>query len=146
MLNHPSFQSRPTRGQLAKGGVWEEAWRFHCANVPGLASVREYLAGGSEVAFEAFFGQSFLGLRFTGEPNSVENFARVCLDALRLANSGEDFFARLSNSMSLCRWAEQISFAEIGAINAWRTVGAFRIPDLQAASVNFRMLWSAVNA
>ncbi|MCI0536263.1 MAG: hypothetical protein L0Z50_13670 [Verrucomicrobiales bacterium] len=39
-----------------------------------------------------------------------------------------------------------MSFAEIGAVNAWRTVGTFHIPEPQAANMTFTTLWSAVSA
>jgi hypothetical protein len=136
----------PTGAQFAKHGAWEEAWSFPCQKLPDNTALHAYLARSSEIAFEVFFGEAFFGIRLRSDPLSVENFASICLRALGQASDGGQFFSILSRSANLDGLGQRMSFAEIGTVKAWRTVGTFRIADLQVASVNFGMLWSAVNA
>lgn len=127
------FSSTPTSGQFAKSGVWEQAWSFPGNDLPDEASVRTYLGRSAEVAFEAFFGDAFFGARFTGEPAATAAFAVNCVRALRMAGRGESFCAVFCDYMQLDALGKHAAFAEIGAVNAWRSVGAFRIHNPQDA-------------
>lgn len=137
MQRHPAFRSSPTSGQYAKNGAWEQAWSFPFAALPDDASAHDYLAESAEIAFEVFFGDAFFGARFTGSPAATEDFAVNCLRALRATSRGEPFFAALRRFLSLDSLGTQVAFAEIGCVNAWRSIGAFRIANPQAALQNF---------
>ena len=126
---HPAFQGRPTLGQFAKQGSWETAWAFAIDALPSHDPVRAYLAGVTEVAFEAFFGDAFFGLRLQGDAADVEARALACVAALADAAEGDGFIAALSRHLGCQGFGGEIAFAEVGAVNAWRSVGAFRTDD-----------------
>jgi hypothetical protein len=132
---------RPTSGQFAFGGAWENAWSFACSALPDDDAVRACVAGRSEVAFEVFFGESFFGVRFNGTPDEVAAFASTCVQALRSTTPRTSFVVELSRLLNLDGFGRQLGFAEIGAVNAWRSVGAFRIERPRDAARDFDRLW-----
>lgn len=140
----PHFVSTPTSGQFAKDGAWEHAWSFASQRLPDAASVHAYLGDSTEVAFEAFFGDAFFGARIEGPSSAVQAFADQCLAAMRAANHGESFVAALGRHLQLGPLGEHLVFAEVGAVNAWRSVGAFRIPEPRDALSNFGAVWDAL--
>ena len=130
MLDHPLFQTTPTLAQFAKNGVWENAWAFTLKTLPTEDAVDDFLEFGGEMAFEVFFGQAFLGVRFEGTPEEVNTFALACMKAYKMAQDANSFFDKLGSQTGLTGFAQSFAFAEIGAVNAWRSVGAFQIHDL----------------
>lgn len=145
----PAFHRRPTLGQFAKDGAWEAAWAFPPAQPPSPERLHDYLAGTPELAFEAFFGDAFLGLRLRGEPPAVAAQARACVDALREAADGIDFLTRLAAGLGLpghYAFAGPPDFAEVGAVNAWRSVGGFRIEPPSRLLDDFEGVWQALAA
>ncbi|MBX3604617.1 MAG: hypothetical protein KF788_05075 [Piscinibacter sp.] len=135
----PQFRSAPTRIQFAKDGAWEQAWAFAGGGLPPRSDLRAYLAGRTEIAFEAFFGRSFFGVRFVGEPAEVEAFAARCLDTAEVRGPLEVFRRRLG----LPLLDEMPAFAEVGCVNAWRSVGAIRIWERGQPAMDFGTMWSA---
>jgi hypothetical protein len=140
----PPFTSVPSSGQFAKAGVWEQAWSFASQDLPDMARVHAYLDGCTEVAFEAFFGDAFFGARVSGPPSAVQAFAGQCLQAMQAAVQGESFVAALSRLLQQGTLGHKLAFAEVGAVNAWRSVGAWRIPDPRAAASDFASVWDAL--
>ena len=109
--------------------------------LPSHQDLISYLALSTEVAFEAFFGESFFGARMTGSPQEVETFSVKCLEAARAQAS---FFPVFQRELGCPVGGQQPAFAEIGCVNAWRSVGAFYVSDLQGASADYKQLWRSV--
>lgn len=137
----PQFMSAPTSCQFAKDGAWEDAWSFPSGRLPSHSELVSYLAQSTEVAFEAFFGRSFFGARITGSALEVEAFSIKCLQAVRAQQSFFGVFRRELGCPVPSQWP---SFAEIGCVNAWRSVGAIRISAPHLASSEFARLWHSV--
>jgi len=135
------FTFSPTSFQFAKGGIWENAWSFSVDRLPSGHELVTYLARGNEVAFEAFFGRAFFGARITGSPLDVETFSLKCLEAARAQAS---FFPAFQREFGFPVLGQLPTFAEIGCINAWRSVGALCIPHLPLASADFDQLLSSL--
>jgi hypothetical protein len=139
---HPAFRSRPDLGQFARHGAWEEAWSFPPSRPPSGPELAAWLSGAEEAAFEAFFGEAFFGLRFTGSAEAVAASARRCVGALAQARDGRSFFAALS-AAGLCPVDPgPVRSAEAGAVNAWRSTGPFPVP----LGVDFGTLWPELQA
>lgn len=137
----PPFVSAPSSCQFAKNGLWERAWSFPSDRLPTRAELLAYLAQSTEVAFEAFFGRSFFGARVVGSVEAVETFSMKCLQAAR---AQEGFFDVFRAELG-CPVADQPpDFAEIGCVDAWRSVGAIRISRSQLASTDFDPLWRSL--
>lgn len=132
LTEHAAFRGPITLVQLARDGAWENAWSFPPTTEPSGTDWETYLADRREIAFEVFFGAAFFGARFMGEPRRVCPAATACLTAVRAAQGGEDFFAALARLTGLHDWGARIDWAEIGAVNAWRSVGPHRF-DIQRA-------------
>lgn len=146
LVGHPAFKALPNSGQFAKNGSWEDAWAFAQNALPSRALVADYLAGATEVAFEAFFGEAFFGARMSGEARDVAEFSYSCVSALGAATDGASFFSSLSKNKSLGGLGRQIVFSEIGAINAWQSVGSVKIGEPGDALEKFDALWSALTS
>lgn len=144
MVGHPAFEAQPDSGQFAKNGSWEDAWAFEQNALPSRALVTDYLAGATEVAFEAFFGAAFFGARMSGEAQEVAEFSFACVSALGAATDGASFFSSLSKYKSLGAFGRQIVFSEIGAVNAWRSVGSVKTGEPRDALEKFDALWSSL--
>lgn len=148
MLKWPFALERPTSGQFAIDGAWESAWAFTTDTLPDAAAIRRWVAGRREVAFEAFLGDSFFGVRREGPRDEVERFAVQCVQALRAVASGHGihFVDALSQALGLTGFCGMPAFAEVGAVNAWRSVGAFRIERPHEAARDLDALWTALMA
>jgi hypothetical protein len=137
----PQFMSAPTSFQFAKDGLWENAWSFPNGRLPSQTELLAYLAQTSEVAFEAFFGQSFFGARITGTALEVQALSIKCLHAAR---AGPSFFTVFGQALGCPVAGQRPAFAEIGCVDAWRSVGAVRIAEPQLALSDFARLWHSV--
>ena len=137
----PQFMSAPTSCQFAKDGAWEDAWSFPSGRLPSHSELVSYLAQSTEVAFEAFFGGSFFGARIVGSALEVEAFSIKCLQAVRAQRS---FFGVFLQELGCPLPGQPPAFAEIGCVNAWRSVGAVRISEPHLASSGFARLWHSV--
>jgi hypothetical protein len=133
LTEHPAFQAPLTYAQFAKNGVWEEAWKFDRSAIPESQSILDYLNEAEEVAFEVFFGDAFFGLRFSGAAQGARQGAFACVKAYRLASAEAPFFSALSTLLNVPSWGQTVLCAEVGAVNFWKSIGPYRLPDLQAA-------------
>lgn len=136
------FRAPPQFGKLAVDGEWERAVTFQPGEYTEEAQAAEFLAGGSEVACEAFFGAAFFGVRRRGATGELSRF--VALFARAVASSGDG--AELLRAMATARvpLGRDFRFAEIGAEGAWNSVGPFRLDDPAAALADFDATWLAL--
>lgn len=139
------FQGPPTTGQFAKGGAWETAWGFDADQPPANDTVIAYLDGCTELAFEAFFGQAFFGVRLVGTPAQVRAFAFEGLGALRDSRQGL-FFEQMRQRFQLPVKDAPVAFMELGCVNAWKSIGTVRFDDPAAAAASFDDTWRQVQA
>lgn len=146
MRNHPAFQSRPGCRQFAKDGAWENGLYFPADAPPSRAGIDAFLAGAGEVAFEAFFGDAFFGVRWTGAAQHVGDLSLASVQALQAASDGAGFFAELTARTGFCGWGRGIAFTEMGAVNAWRTVGPFKAAAPGEALQAFDGVWVALQS
>lgn len=137
----PHFMSAPTLCQFAKDGVWEEAWSFPSDRLPSLLELENYLANRTEIAFEAFFGRAFFGVRLSGTRPEVKASSIQCLKA---ASAQALFFDTFRHELGCPVLGQKPDFAEVGCINAWRSVGAFRISLPQPCASEFELLWDLI--
>jgi hypothetical protein len=137
----PQFMSAPATCQFARDGVWEEAWSFPSDRPPSLPELDGYFANRTEVAFEAFFGRAFFGVRLSGTAPEVKAFSIQCLKA---ANAQASFFDALRHALGCPVLGQKPDFAEIGCVNAWRSIGAFRITQPQPSASEFELLWNSM--
>lgn len=135
------FTSAPTMCQFAKDGLWESAWSFPIDRPPPLPELDAYLAHRTEIAFEAFFGDAFFGVRLSGTASEVKAFSVRCLKALRAQAS---FFDTLQREIGCPCLGQKPDFVEVGCVNAWRSIGAFRMTDLVPTTPEFELLWSQI--
>jgi hypothetical protein len=135
------FRSAPTAYQFAQGGAWETARLFPCDRLPSAHELLAYLDHTTEVAFEAFFGRSFFGARMVGSAREVEEFSARCLLAVS-AQAG--FFQTFRCELGCPVPGQQPAFAEIGCVNAWRSVGAVRIAKRHLVPSGFERVWQSV--
>ena len=137
----PQFSSAPTLCQFAKDGVWEEAWSFPSDRLPSLPELESYLANRTEIAFEAFFGRAFFGVRLSGTTPEVKAFSIQCLKA---ASTQASFFDALRHELGCPVLGQKPDFAEVGCVNAWRSKGGFRIAQPQPCASEFELLWDLI--
>jgi hypothetical protein len=142
VIHHPAFQGRPTSAQFAKNGSWETAWSFTPTDCPSPATLLAYLQEAREIAFEVFFGDAFFGIRFEGTAIEVMGFARHCVESFGQSHSGTVFFTALESARNWAGLGRDIVFAEVGAVNAWKSVGAQRLPRPRNAISDFEALWA----
>ena len=148
------FQGPPTTAQFAKGGAWETAWCFDADSPPADAAVIGYLDHCTELAFEAFFGAAFFGVRLVGTPAQVQAFAFAALRTLHGARKGGgggdegegSFFAQMRQRFQLPVAGAAPAFTELGCVNAWQSIGTVRFDDPQAAAAAFDATWRQVEA
>jgi len=146
MLRHPAFSSHPTSAQFAKKGSWETAWSFDQQGVPTQAELFTYLDATDEVAFEVFFEDAFFGVRLEGPTNHVARLSSGCVEAFASSADGADFFASLQDTCGWKTLGHSPSFTEVGAVNAWRSVGSHRLPPPDQALVDLQALWPVLCA
>lgn len=90
--------------------------------------MQEYLSGATEIAFEVFVGQAFFGIRIRGEPGEVHRLSMALWCYFCLSDTGKQFIDHLESAESWTLLQGAPSMVEIGAVNAWQSVGAFRLP------------------
>ena len=139
------FQGPPTTAQFAKAGAWESAWSFDADQPPADDAVVAYLDDCTELAFEAFFGQAFFGVRLAGTPAQVRAFAFEGLAALRASRDGS-FFEQVRQRFQLPVQGAPVAFTELGCVNAWKSIGTLRFDDPQAAAAAFDDTWRQAQA
>ena len=139
MINHPSFNQAPTIGKMAMNGNWERAAIFKPGSFTTEREVREYIGDRREVACEAFFKDAFLGVRRQGDPEYLISFVLGFAKALESSCSGSELSETLIRRFNV-PIGVHFRFAEIGAVDAWKSVGPLHIPDPQAVLAGFDQL------
>ena len=137
----PDFKSAPSSYQFARAGQWEKAWSFSPASRPSPSEFEAYIADSNEIAFEAFFGHAFFGARKRGSAQELIDFCTKCLKAVR---SKESFFDSFRRDIGCPVTGQLPEFAEIGCVNAWRSIGAFKIHSAQLSYLEFEPLWHSI--
>lgn len=138
----PDFKSAPSSYQFARAGQWEKAWSFSPASRPSPSEFEAYIADSNEIAFEAFFGHSFFGARQRG---SVQELIDFCMKCLQAVSSKELFFDTFRHALGCPVEGQLPDFAEIGCVNAWRSIGAFKIHSAQLCYLEFEPLWQSIH-
>lgn len=136
LTQHPAFQAPLRYAQFAKNSVWEQAWRFDKLTIPDWKTIDDYLNGAEEVAFEVFFGDAFFGLRFNGTAEEVKRSGLACVKAYQSECANGTFFSSLSLLLNTPSWGQNVAYAEVGAVNFWKSVKPYRLPDLKKAQNN----------
>lgn len=139
LLHFSCFSGPPSIGKMASGGEWEKAENFHPGEYTSEDEVKGYLGSKDEIACEAFFGDAFFGARKRGTPHELLCFVLDFNRALASSVSGHDFFRRVAERPGI-PVGSGFLFAEVGAVDAWKSVGPFRIEDLSAAMEHFEEL------
>jgi hypothetical protein len=139
MINHPCFNQAPTIGKMAMNGNWESAAIFKPGSFTTEREVREYIGDRREVACEAFFKDAFLGVRRQGDPEYLISFVLGFAKALESSCSGSELSETLTKRFNI-PVGVHFRFAEIGAVDAWKSVGPLNIPDPHVALVGFDQL------
>ncbi|MDD3918320.1 MAG: hypothetical protein PHX00_14285, partial [Synergistaceae bacterium] len=128
-------------GKMAAGGEWERAEVFQPGCFISEEEVKKYLGKKDEIACEAFFCDAFFGARKRGTPEKLVRFVLDFNRALALSANGRDFFRRVAERPGI-PVGNGFLFAEVGAVDAWKSVGPFRIEDPCAALEHFKELLS----
>jgi len=131
----------PSLGQFAKNDIWEHAWSFDSSNPPSNDELKAYLEGVNEVSFELFFGASFFGIRFEGASSYLLELATHCLECMRSANDFDSYVSDLGKHPLCGKLCNEIIHMEVGAVNAWKSVGSFPMPEPSQAWIEFDTLW-----
>jgi len=140
------FENPPSTGQFALNGIWENALSFRVDKPPSIDELREYLAGGNELAFELFFGASFFGVRFIGTPAFVLELSQHCLICLNNSLDADSFIKAVGNHAFCGELCHEVTHMEVGAINAWKSVGSYLLPTPAQTLGNIDELWSEICA
>lgn len=143
MFNSAAFRSPPSFGQLAADGEWEKAVKFSPDEFQKESEVRDYLGQRTEVAFEAFFDGAFFGVRRRGTPEILVRFILEAARAFYSSRSGPEMFLAIADSECFSL-ANEFLTSEIGAVNAWLSVGAFSLPDPISAVTDFDAIWETL--
>ena len=136
------FKKPPSIGQFAKDGNWENALSFEMDNPISFDELKAYLATSTEIAFELFFDDSFFGIRFEGESNRVLELSEHCLACLHNISDFNTFIAALEAHPAIGKLCQEVSHVEIGAVNAWKSIGSFVMPLPAQALANIDEVWS----
>jgi len=141
LLHSSCFSGPPSLGKMASGGEWERAEVFQPGGFTAEDEVKSYLGVKAEIACEAFFGDAFFGTRKHGTPEDLLRFVLDFNRALASSVIGPDFFRRVAERPGI-PVGSGFLFAEVGAVDAWKSVGPFRIEDPCAALEHFEDLSS----
>lgn len=141
ILSGPLFSGAPSLGKMAAGGEWEKAETFQPGEYTFEDEVKRYLGSKEEIACEAFFGDAFFGARKRGTPEELLRFVLDFNRALASSTSGGDFFRHVIERPGISVGSGFL-FAEVGAVDAWKSVGPFRIEDPRVALERFEELLS----
>ena len=139
IMGSPLFNAPPSLGKMAAGGEWECAEVFQPGGFTSDDEVMRYLGSKDEIACEAFFGDAFFGARRRGTPEELLHFVLDFNRTLASSESGRDFFRRIAERPGI-PVGSGFLFAEVGAVDAWKSVGPFRIEDPCAALEHFEEL------
>lgn len=128
MIHHKDFSSSPDFGKIAVDGKWEEAIVYLPGQLEDKINIFEYVKNRNEVACEAFFGKSFFGMRKQGSESDLANFIFEFSKSIEISQDASGFFDQVSKFIDF-QIAEKFLFAEVGAVDAWNNIGAYKIVD-----------------
>ncbi len=131
----------PSLGQFAKNAIWEYAWSFNACNPPSIKELKSYIEGVNEVAFELFFGASFFGMRLEGTSSYLLELTTHCLECMYNSIDFDSYVSALGNHPQCGTLCNEITHIEVGAVNAWKSVGSFIMPKPSQALIEFDKLW-----
>lgn len=140
---HPLLATRPTGAVFAKGGDWEKALQLSQSKLPKWTDLSVYLQDFDEVAFEVFCGPAFFGLRVGGGSKNAALFALRALDSFGRARSGIQFVEDMVRAGYVNAHA-RLKGLELGAVFAWNSVGAFRLPPVDSALATWNDWWPSL--
>ena len=140
------FENPPSRGQFALNGKWENALSFKAHNPPSTDEIKTYLADRNELAFELFFGEPFFGVRFIGTPAFIIELSQHCLKCLNTSLDATSFIKAVSNHTLCGELCHEIKHLEVGAVNAWKSIGSYLLPPPAQTLAHFDELWSEICA
>ena len=129
-------------GQFAKSGIWEEAWRVDPKCTVEASKLSDYVGNSTEIAFESFFDDVFIGVRCRGTRRTLVQFASDCVNALS-QSSPKDFALALDRYIGI-QSHQPAQFAEIGCVNAWKCVGPLRLSRTSNGFPAFDDVWPLV--
>ena len=138
------FENSPLTGQFAFDGNWEKTLSFKVDAPPSIDELKEYLAGENELAFELFCDASFFGVRFTGTPAFILELSEHFLKCLNTALDLHSFIKAVGNHDSCGELCHEVSHIEVGAVNAWKSVGSYRLPPPEQTLEDFDKFWSEI--
>ena len=141
IIGSPLFNVPPSLGKMAAEGEWECAEVFQPGGFTSDDEVKRYLGSKDEIACEAFFDDAFFGARKRGTPEELLRFVLDFNRALASSANGRDFFRRVAERPGI-PVGNGFLFAEVGAVDAWKSVGPFRIEDPCVALEHFEELLS----
>jgi len=145
LIQHPSFFAAPTHGKMATDGEWEKAGIFRPGSFTEERDVVHYLKSRNEVACECFFDDAFFGTRRIGPTDHLVEFVLSFMRNLGRSQSGSKLFEALRSELNI-KISEHFAFAEIGAVDAWKSIGAFRIDNPLGPLNSFESFYEALSA
>lgn len=140
------LKNPPSTGQFAINGIWENTLAFKVQQPPSIDEIKAYLADRNELAFELFFGELFFGVRFIGTHAFILELCEHCLKCMSICSDVTSFIKAVANHTLCGELCHEVDYMEIGAVNAWKSIGAFRLPPMTEELVNTDELWSIISA
>jgi len=116
---------KPSLAQFAVDGIWEEAFSFMQGKEPNDEILEKKFLDKDDLAFEAFFDNSFFGLRNNSKYTSLE-FSKICTKNFSICSNGYELLKNLAVDLESEPFFNKLEFLELGAVNAWRSVGSVK--------------------
>ncbi len=135
------LKKRPNLAQFAINGIWEEAFSFTQNSIPKQKIISEKFSGIDDLAFEAFFDNSFFGLRNNSKYTSLE-FSKICIKNFLNCSNGYELLENLALDLHSEPFLRKLEFLELGAVNAWKSVGSVKL-ELNDLIINWEELSKA---
>jgi hypothetical protein len=145
MIQHRAYSAPASLMKIAFDGEWEKAQIFERGALKNKEDARVLVAGQCEVACEAFFGDAFFGVRRRGVPDELVTFVWVFASRMANAKTGHIFFEHLTRELNI-PIAQKFKFAEVGAVDAWKSVGPFEIKNPLYALHNWDQFMTSLRA
>ena len=138
------LKNPPSTGQFAINGIWENTLSFKAHQPPSIDEIKTYFSDRNELAFELFFGELFFGVRFTGTPAYILELSEHCLKCMSIHSDLASFIKAVADHTLCGKLCHEMDYMEIGAVNAWKSIGSFRLPPLKDEPVDMNELWSEI--
>lgn len=145
VIDHPQFLNPPTALKIAFDGEWERAKIVRVGKFIDREQIVEFVDNRREIACEAFFNDVFFGTRRIGTPIEIVTFTHGFTNIAAKASTGLELLKRIESDLKI-PVGVKFKFAEIGAVDAWKSVGAFQIDDPMKALECWELFLSTVNS